>query len=312
MQNSSANHRESSRHYIAASETDLSAMLEAIGKPSLESLYSHIPETVRFNAPSDLPEELDYETLKTTLEAISKRNRIGTSFLGDGLQDLEPSPVVAPVCDIRNLTTAYTPYQPELSQGTLLAHWIYQCSMARLTGFEAVNASLYDRSSAIFEGICASIRMSRGKHTALVPETLYPGDLEVLETVAKETDVVLRRVPVDPETGCLDINAVRAAAIECADQLAAIVFPQVNTFGLLESVDLLTDLAAEFCAKSVAVIDPLHLAPEGLKPPSEFGANGVDIIVGEAHHLALAPNFGGPGLGSAAALPVSRFLFMMS
>ena len=297
MQNSSANHRESSRHYIAASEADLSAMLEAIGKPSLESLYSHIPESVRFNAPSDLPEELDYETLKTTLEAISKRNRIGTSFLGDGLQDLEPSPVVAPVCDIRNLTTAYTPYQPELSQGTLLAHWIYQCSMARLTGFEAVNASLYDRSSAIFEGICASIRMSRGKHTALVPETLYPGDLEVLETVAKETDVVLRRVPVDPETGCLDINAVRAAAIECADQLAAIVFPQVNTFGLLESVDLLTDLAAEFCAKSVAVIDPLHLAPEGLKPPSEFGANGVDIIVGEAHHLALAPNFGGPGLG---------------
>jgi glycine dehydrogenase len=297
MQNSSANHRESSRHYIAASEPDLKAMLDAIGQPSLEALYSHIPESVRFSKGLDLPEELDYEALKEELSTIAKRNQIKSSFLGDGLQDLEPSAVIAPICDIRNLTTAYTPYQPELSQGTLLAHWIYQCSMARLTGFEAVNASLYDRSSAIFEGICAAIRMQRGKSIALIPETLYPGDLEVLDTVAAGTDVVLRRVPVDAQTGSLKLSAVRAAAEESADQLAAIVFPQVNTFGLLEDIDALTDLAAEFSVKSVAVIDPLHLAPGGLKEPTQFGAQGADIIVGEAHHLALAPNYGGPGLG---------------
>ena len=297
MQNSSANHRETSRHYIAASEHDLQAMLKAIGQPSLDALYSHIPESVRFNKGLDLPEELDYEALKEELSAIAKRNHIRSSFLGDGLQDLEPAAVIAPICEIRNLTTAYTPYQPELSQGTLLAHWIYQCSMARLTGFEAVNASLYDRSSAIFEGICAAMRMQRGKSIALIPETLYPGDLEVLDTVAAGTDVILQRVPVNAETGCLEISQVRAAAEGCLDKLAAIVFPQVNTFGLLEAVDALTDLAAEFSVKSVAVIDPLHLAPGGLKAPTEFGANGADIIVGEAHHLALAPNYGGPGLG---------------
>jgi glycine dehydrogenase len=299
MQNTSANHRENARHYIAASNEDLSEMLADIGHPSLESLFDHIPPEVLFKDAPDLPDELDYEALGTKLAAIADRNRIGNSFLGDGLQDLEPSPVVGPVCDIRNLTTAYTPYQPELSQGTLLAHWNYQCSMARLTGFEAVNASLYDRSTAIFEGICASMRMARGKSIALVPDSLFPGDLEVLHTLARETETELRAIPLNPDTGTIDLSALRAAASDCVADLAAIVFPQVNTFGLLEDVDALTDLTAELGVKSVAVIDPLHLSAGGLKAPSEFGSagKGVDIIVGEAHHLALAPNFGGPGLG---------------
>jgi len=289
--------REKARHYIAASDADIEQMLASIDKPSLDALFDHIPSDVLFSEAPALPEELEYEALRERLEAISKKNRIGSSFLGDGVLDMEPSSVIGPICDIRNLTTAYTPYQPELSQGTLLAHWIYQCSMARLTGFEAVNASLYDRSTSIFEGICAAIRMGRGKTAALIPETLYPGDLEVLETLSEETEVELIRVPADTATGCIDIAALKSAAAAVADTLAVIVFPQVNTFGLIEAVDELTDLAAEFGVKSVAVIDPLLLSAGGLKPPSDFGQKGVDIIVGEAQHLALAPNFGGPGLG---------------
>ena len=131
------------------------------------------------------------QDLKVKLQKIAAKNQSASSFLGDGLLDLEPSPVVEPICAIRNLTTAYTPYQPELSQGTLIAHWNYQCAMAHLTGFEAVNASLYDRASAIFEGIAAAIRLSRGRSTALVPETLYPGDIEVLKTLAEGTEVEL-------------------------------------------------------------------------------------------------------------------------
>ena len=167
-----AQRRESARHYIPADATDIDQMLAAVGKSSLDELFDHIPAEVLFSEAPSLPEELAYDELKARLEAISKKNRVGTSFLGDGLLDLEPSPVVGPVCDIRNLTTAYTPYQPELSQGTLLAHWIYQCSMSRLTGFEAVNASLYDRSSSIFEGICAASRMVRGRNTAIIPATI--------------------------------------------------------------------------------------------------------------------------------------------
>jgi glycine dehydrogenase len=292
-----ADTRESARHYIPASDADLAAMLKSVGVERLDDLYKHIPEAVRFAEAVDLPEELEYAELKERLAAIASKNRIGTSFLGDGVPDFVPSPVVAPICDIRHLTTAYTPYQPELSQGTLLAHWIYQCSMARLTGFEAVNASLYDRSTSIFEGICAAIRMSRGKSAAIVPETLYPGDLEVLETLAEGTEIELIRVPAHTGTGRIDTLGLDAALAEAGDRVAALVFPQVNTFGLLEDVDALTELALENGLKSIAVIDPLLLAPGGLKAPCDFGQTGVDIIVGEAQHLALAPNFGGPGLG---------------
>lgn len=297
METPIADLREQARHYIPATEEQISEMLEAVGKPDLAALFDHIPADVRFAEPPSLPEEFEYEALRKELESISTRNRTGTSFLGDGLPDLEPSPVVGPVCDIRNLTTAYTPYQPELSQGTLLAHWIYQCSMARLTGFEAVNASLYDRSSAIFEGICAAIRMCRGKTTAIIPETLYPGDIEVLETLAEDTDIELVKVPANPGSGLIDPEALDQAVASVGDKLAALVFPQVNTFGLLEAVDALTERARLAGAKSIAVIDPLLLGSGGLKAPSDFGEKGADIIVGEAHHLALAPNFGGPGLG---------------
>ena len=297
MQIDSTDLREHARHYISASDSDIGAMLEVVGKSRLEELFDHIPESVRFKGGLDLPEELAYDALRERLQAISEKNTIRTSFLGDGVPDFEPSPVVGPVCEIRNLTTAYTPYQPELSQGTLLAHWIYQCSMARLTGFEAVNASLYDRSTSIFEGISAAIRMQRGKSAAIIPESLYPGDLEVLETLAENTEVELIRVGVDATTGLIDLPALKKIAEASKDRLAAIVFPHVNTFGLLEAVDDLTDFSAELGVKSIAVIDPILLAPGGLKPPSNFGASGVDIIVGEAQHLALAPNFGGPGLG---------------
>lgn len=297
MPASLADQREFARHYIPASESDIRSMLDAVGKACFDDLFDHIPEEVRFKQPASLPEELAYEALKERLTEIASKNRIGSSFLGDGVPDFAPSTVIAPICDIRNLTTAYTPYQPELSQGTLLAHWIYQCSMAKLTGFEAVNASLYDRSTSIFEGICAAIRMSRGKSAALIPDTLYPGDLEVLATLAEGTEVELIRLPADAQSGTIDASALEVALSEAGDRVAAIVFPQVNTFGLLEDVDTLTILASEHGLKSIAVIDPLLLAPGGLKAPCDFGLNGADIIVGEAQHLALAPNFGGPGLG---------------
>ena len=297
MPSSLAEQREQARHYIPASDDDIRQMLKSVGKQSFKDLYDHIADDVRFADAPDLPEELEYEALKERLSEIASMNRIGTSFLGDGVPDLVPSPVIGPICDIRNLTTAYTPYQPELSQGTLLAHWIYQCSMAKLTGFEAVNASLYDRSTSIFEGVCAAIRMSRGKSAAIVPETLFPNDLEVLATLSEGTEVEIIRVPADPKTGTIDPIALEAAADEASDRLAALVYPQVNTYGLLEDVDWLTSFAKEKGLKSIAVIDPLLLAPGGLKAPSEFAEDGADIIVGEAHHLALAPNFGGPGLG---------------
>ena len=109
MPSTLADQREHARHYIPASEADIRAMLGVIGKERLDNLFDHIPEDVRFAEAADLPEELDYEELKAKLAEIASKNRIGTSFLGDGVPDFVPSPVVGPICDIRNLTTAYTP-----------------------------------------------------------------------------------------------------------------------------------------------------------------------------------------------------------
>ena len=134
-------------------------MLQTVGVKELSDLYAHIPSNCRFEQFPDLPAELDYDALPEALGALSRENTIRESYIGDGLPHYKVMPVVGPVCDIRNLTTAYTPYQPERSQGTLMTHWIYQCLMSQLTGFEAINSSLYDRSTAIFEAICACIRL---------------------------------------------------------------------------------------------------------------------------------------------------------
>ena len=289
--------RERLRHYVPASEPDIREMLEDIGAASLEDLYRHIPANCRFSRPPDLPEELSYEALQARLEEIADRNQIRESFLGDGLPHYKVMSVVEPVCGIRNLTTAYTPYQPERSQGTLMTHWIYQCLMSRLTGFEAINSSLYDRSTAIFEAMATAVRLNRKADTIILSEGIFPGDREVVETLLPGTGIHLEWVPLDRQTGRTSPSRMRERMERQGDRVAGLVFPQVNCLGLLEDVDALADLTTEGPVLSIAVIDPMLFGTGGLKPPTEFGKAGVDMIVGEAQHMAIGPNFGGPGLG---------------
>lgn len=291
------NIREHSRHYIPASEEDISSMLSAIGVSRLEDLFRHLDSSIRFAGLPNLPEELSYDELRAEMQRIAGLNNTKLSFIGDGLPVARTPEIVNYVSSLRNLTTSYTPYQPERSQGTLLTHWIYQCLISRLTGFEAVNSSLYDRATALYEAICCAIRLARKADVALVAEAIYPGDREVLTTLSAHTEVTIRFFPVDPKTGTTDFARLDEMIAEAGDRLAVIAFPQVNTFGLLENVDRLANLAAEHKVRSVAIIDPAHLGTGGLKPPTEFGARGADIIVGEGQHLAIPPTFGGPGLG---------------
>lgn len=289
--------RETKRHYISASEADIEEMMKVVGVSSLAELYSHISDEVKFSGDLDLPEELDYRAAQEALYALSQKNKMVDSFIGDGLPDWKVPQVTAPVCAIRKLATSYTPYQPERSQGTLMTQWIYQCLLSQLTEFEAVNSSLYERSTAIFEAICCASRLTRGKSTAIVPGSLYPGDIEVLETLVSDTQLSIVYAPTNPATGLLDFAALDTLMAEYKDDLAAVVYAQVNGLGLLEDVDALNNAIHAAGAKAIAVIDPILLAENGLKPPSQFGENGADMFVGEAQHLAIGPNFGGPGLG---------------
>ncbi len=291
--------RELTRHYISASDEDINEMLKAIDLNQLSDLFGHISKEVHFDTEMGIGEELSYHQLSEHLLNISKKNKTKTCFIGDGLKNYKVPALIDHVCGIRGLTTAYTPYQPERSQGTLHTLYLYSSALSMLTGFEAINASLYDRSTCIYEAIQTARRIKRTGDIALVAESNYPGDIEVLFTQAKHTDLEIRTVKTDSKTGTIDLKDLKNKIDELGDNAACIVFPQVNNYGNLEDVDMLTDLARENKLQSIAVIDPMLLATGGLKKPSEFGNNkeGCDIIVGEGQHLAIGPNCGGPGLG---------------
>ena len=289
--------RELKKHYISATETEIQQMFEQIDTPDREGLFAHIPSSLLFDSPPDLPRGLDYTTLWKHMVNLSKQNNPSLSFIGDGLGHYKVPPLIPFISSIRGLTTAYTPYQPERSQGTLNGLWPYTCSLSMLTGFEAVNASLYDRASAVYEAILTAGRLRKGRHRVLLAASLYPGDLEVVQTLTRYTNIQLELIPLDSHTGTISQKALKETLKNDKRETACVVFPQVNSFGNLEEVDILCDLTHDVDALAVAVIDPIELSTGGLKPPCDFGEKGADIFVGEGQHLAIAPNFGGPGLG---------------
>jgi len=289
--------REKSRHYIPATDAEISAMLEKLDLENLNDLFRHLDPETRFSAPLDLPEEMEYDAIREHIYGISKKNARLLSFIGDGLPAWKMQPIAGRVANIRNLATSYTPYQPERSQGTLITHWIYQCALSMLTGFEAINSSLYDRASGLYEAFCCALRLSRKADTVLISEGIYPGDLEVLLTLTGDTEMQVETIPLNPETGRIDEESLLSKMDSLGERLAAFAFPQVNSLGLLEEVDRLTEICKKSKVSSIAIIDPILLATGCLKQPSLFGETGTDMIVGEGQHLAIGPNFGGPGLG---------------
>ncbi|PIK15799.1 aminomethyl-transferring glycine dehydrogenase subunit GcvPB [Halobacteriovorax sp. JY17] len=292
--------RELKPFYISASEDEISEMMQTIGVKDFKELYSHIPANILMEkGPTELGPHLEYEQLVAHVEDLAAKNNIKTSFIGDGLQQYQVPSVVPFVCDIRGLTTAYTPYQPERSQGTLWTLWMYSSTLSMLTGFEAINASFYDRSTCLFEACNTATRIKRNTTKVIISEGIYPGDMEVLRTQAIETNLELITLPIDKETGLTDIDEAKALIEKESSSLAGFAFCQVNNLGLVEDVNALTDLCTDAGIQSIAIIDPMLLATEGLLPPVKYGSQdqGADMIVGEGQHLAIGPNWGGPGLG---------------
>ena len=293
------NPRESYDHYVGPGPEETAEMLKAIDLSQTQDLFSHIGSHTGNEVimdTLDLPNGLSRDQLAQRLSSLAKKNRILPSFIGDGLQDFKVPEVFAKICQIRGLTTAYTPYQPERSQGTLQSLWIYQSAMSAITGFEAINASLYERSTALFEALSCSLRIQKKKSKVLVSKNLFPGDLEVIQTLAQETEMIIELIELNPETSLIDQERLMA---NHEDDIACIAFPQVNCFGQIERFNDLTNIAKEKGWLSIGVIDPVYLSNNGLKNPSCWGKDslGVDMIVGEAQHLALPLNYGGPGLG---------------
>ena len=290
--------RELAPDYISATDQEINEMLSEIGLSKLEDLYSHIPQDIKFQTTPEICEKLDYLPLIDHVKKIAEKNKIKTSFIGDGLKNYKVMDIVNHVSNVRGLATAYTPYQPERSQGTLTSLYLYSSALSSLTGFEAVNASMYDRATCLFEALNSSLTIVRGANTVIVLESNYPGDLEVIKTLAKETKMNVVTVPINTNTGTTDISEIKKTLKNISGKPSTIAFPQVNSLGNLEDVHSITDLCHEMNLMAVAVIDPMLISNNCLVPPSAYGTSGgAHIFVAEGQHLAIGPNFGGPGLG---------------
>ncbi|NLH95912.1 MAG: aminomethyl-transferring glycine dehydrogenase subunit GcvPA [Clostridiaceae bacterium] len=281
--------------YIPNTREDQEKMLSAIGAGSVAELFSDIPEDIRLDRDLDLPDAMHEQELVSHMKAIASEN-VNTAdhpcFLGAGVYDHFIPSVVGHVISRSEFYTSYTPYQPEISQGTLQAIFEYQTMICRLTGMDVSNASMYDGATAVAEAALMAVR-STGREKVLVSRGVHPQYREVLRTYAVHAGIGIAEVGLSG--GMTDLDGLRDALSGEAG-VAAVILQSPNFFGVIEDMEAATALAHEYGALTVACVDPVSLAI--LQPPGEYGA---DIAAGEGQPLGNPLNYGGPHFGFLAA-----------
>lgn len=267
-------------------------MLTGLGLPSVEALFEDIPSAVRA-AGLDLPEAEPEALLVARAEGLAARNRADLiSFLGAGVYRHHIPATVEAITSRGEFATAYTPYQPEISQGTLQSIFEYQSLMADLTALPVVSASHYDGATATAEAALMAMRAT-GRRRVLISRAVHRHFLDVTRTYFAAGGHTLQELPTLAD-GTTDLEALERHLAE-GDPAAAVMLGQPNAFGLLEPMSQAAELAHAAGALFVAVVEPVSLAV--LAPPGEVGA---DICAGEGQPLGMAPQFGGPYLGVLA------------
>ncbi len=278
--------------YIANTAEDQRAMLDAIGIESLDELFSPIPAELRLGRPLAIPPALTELELTQRLTQLARRNVPAgekVCFLGAGSYDHFIPAVVDTIASRGEFYTSYTPYQPEASQGNLLAFFEYQTLITRLTGMDVSNASLYDGASATAEAVLMAAHAT-GRRRIVVPRSLHPEYRQVLATYLAHLGLDL--VTLDVPDGSL-LPADLQAALD--GDTACVVVQQPNFFGALEEVEAIAAATHAAGALLVAAVDPISLGV--LKRPGDCGA---DIVVAEGQSLGSPMAFGGPYLGILA------------
>lgn len=271
-------------------------MLGELGFDSLDSLFATIPKEMKLGRPLDLPPPMSEKALLAYLAeqgALNASARSHACFLGGGSYSHFIPAVVPALVSRGEFLTAYTPYQPEVSQGTLQAMYEYQTFTCLLTGMEVSNASMYDGASAVAEAVLMARRIT-GRDRFLVAESLHPEYREVLRTYTAYLGVELVSVPFDEESGGVDAAALRELA---DDRTGGFVLQSPNFFGVVEDTKPLAEAIHEGGGLLVSSFnEPFSLGL--LKSPGEQGA---DIVAGEAMAFGSPVSFGGPALGMLAA-----------
>jgi glycine dehydrogenase subunit 1 len=279
--------------YTSATDADREAMLEAIGAGSIDELFADIPEGVRLDRAIDLPPGKPEQEVYAYLRDLARRNVSAEdeiSFLGAGMYDHYVPSVVDALLSRSEFLTPYTPYQPEVSQGTLQVMFEYQTAISELTGLPVSNATVYEAPSAVASaGWLARQQNRRGRF--VVSRGLHPHSREALATTAHGYGTAVEQVGLS--AGVTDPDALREAI---SDDVSAVFLQQPNFLGAVEDLEALTPIARETGAVLVVQCDPITLGV--LRPPGEFD---VDIAVGEGQPLGNRLDYGGPSFGFFAA-----------
>jgi glycine dehydrogenase subunit 1 len=282
--------------YLPHTEADIKAMLEAIGLPDLEALFADIPAELRIQGELNLPPALSEPELIPRLQRIARMNGELSQyslFRGAGAYHHFIPPVVEEVIGREEFYTAYTPYQPELSQGTLQATYEYQTLICQLTGMEVANASLYDGASATAEAALMACRLLQRKKI-LASSALHPDYLAVLRTYLCHLGIEVQLIPWRQAEGTTSFEEAERIVDR---EVAALILQSPNFFGCPEEGAQFAELAHAQGALLIAVV--VEATSLGiLKPPGEWGA---DIVAGEGQAFGNPLNFGGPYLGIFAA-----------
>jgi len=279
--------------YIGRSENERQEMLRTIGVRAMEDLLISVPATLREKARITFQEGLSEFDMVTSMSEIASENassRGAVCFAGAGVYDHFVPAAVRQLVSRSEFYTCYTPYQAEVSQGTLQAIFEFQSLMCRLTGMDVCNASLYDAATALAEAALLAVNVTQ-KRRVLVSACVHPSYRKVLNTYCTPTGITIEEIPSGG--GVTDVAKLGNALKEGA---ACFIHQQPNFYGIVEDVSRLGELLSGNPALLVSCVDPLSLSL--LEPPANYGS---DIVVGEGQALGNAMNFGGPLLGFFAS-----------
>ena len=277
--------------YFPHTEDDIRQMLDRIGVESLEDLYSDVPQDVIYRQEYDLPDAMSEHEVRQYFEALAEQNTSLFCLCGLGAYDHYSPAVISHIISRSEFLTAYTPYQPEVSQGTLRYIFEYQSMITELTGMDCTNASMYDGATAAAEAVMMAMAATKKKTRVLLSEGLLPQVVKVVKTYAKFKGIGVTMVP------CLEgVTSYGALLTElAAGDVAGVLVPGINKYGIIEDFTGFADAVHAQKGLFMVYSDPSSLAV--IKTPAEWGA---DIVCGDSQTLGIPLSYGGPYVGFLA------------
>ena len=275
--------------YFPHTKDDLKEMMAKTGVDSLDGLYAQIPESIRFRADYQLPSEMSESEVRDTFAKLASQTQQLTCFAGYGVYDHYTPSVVPSLLQRSEFLTSYTPYQAEISQGTLHYIFEYQSMMAELTGMDVSNASMYDGTTACAEAMMMAVAAGKKQNKVLVSEGVNPETRKVLDTYALHHGIELLTLPL--RDGVTELSTLHSQFSTC-DGIAGVIVQQPNVYGIVEDYTHFAEACHEH--KALFIMDSVAADLAVLKTPGEWGA---DIAVGDGQSLGIPMQFGGPYVG---------------